>query len=70
MFGSGYLANAGIIPVLIGRDGLVLVDELAHACLFAGAQLSRGTGDDISPQRRRPCARIAGTRIAPSTTTR
>ena len=42
VFGSGYLANAGIIPVLIGRDGLVLVDELAHACLFAGAELSRG----------------------------
>jgi len=43
VFGSGYLANAGIIPVLIGRDGLVLVDELAHACIYAGAQLSRGT---------------------------
>jgi len=43
VFGSGYLANAGIIPVLIGRDGLVLADELSHACLFAGAQLSRGT---------------------------
>jgi 8-amino-7-oxononanoate synthase len=43
VFGSGYLANAGIIPVLTGRDGLVLVDELSHACLFAGAQLSGGT---------------------------
>jgi len=42
VFGSGYLANAGIIPVLIGRNGLVLIDELAHACLFAGSQLSRG----------------------------
>jgi 8-amino-7-oxononanoate synthase len=42
VFGSGYLANAGIVPVLIGRDGLVMVDELAHACLWAGAQLSRG----------------------------
>src|SRR5476649_1622026 len=42
VFGSGYLANAGIIPVLIGPDGLVLVDELSHACIFAGAQLSRG----------------------------
>jgi len=42
VFGSGYLANAGIIPVLIGRDGLVLADELSHACLFAGSQLSRG----------------------------
>jgi 8-amino-7-oxononanoate synthase len=43
VFGSGYLANAGIIPVFIGTDGLVLLDALAHACLFAGAQLSRGT---------------------------
>lgn len=42
VFGSGYLANAGIIPVLIGREGLVLLDELAHACIHAGAQLSRG----------------------------
>jgi len=42
VFGSGYLANTGIIPVLIGRDGLVLVDELAHACIYTGAQLSRG----------------------------
>ena len=44
MFGSGYLANTGIIPVLIGHDGLVLVDELAHACIHAGAQLSRRPG--------------------------
>jgi 8-amino-7-oxononanoate synthase len=43
VFGSGYLANAGITPVLIGGDGLVLLDELAHACIFAGARLSRGT---------------------------
>jgi 8-amino-7-oxononanoate synthase len=42
VFGSGYLANAGIIPVLIGTDGLIVIDELAHACLYAGAQLSRG----------------------------
>jgi 8-amino-7-oxononanoate synthase len=39
---SGYLANTGIIPVLIGKDGLVLLDELSHACVYAGAQLSRG----------------------------
>jgi 8-amino-7-oxononanoate synthase len=43
VFGSGYLANIGIIPALIGADDLVLVDELAHACLFAGARLSRAT---------------------------
>ncbi|MGB8017910.1 MAG: 8-amino-7-oxononanoate synthase [Pseudolabrys sp.] len=43
VFGSGYLANAGIIPVLVGRNGLVVVDELSHACIYAGAHLSRGT---------------------------
>jgi 8-amino-7-oxononanoate synthase len=43
VFGSGYLANAGIIPVLVGRGDLVLVDELAHACIWAGGQLSGAT---------------------------
>lgn len=42
IFGSGYLANAGIIPTLLGQGDLLLVDELAHACIWAGAQLSRG----------------------------
>jgi 8-amino-7-oxononanoate synthase len=42
VFGSGYLANAGIIPALIGENDLLLIDELSHACLWAGAQLSRG----------------------------
>jgi 8-amino-7-oxononanoate synthase len=43
VFGSGYLANAGIIPALIGEGDLLLVDALSHSCLWAGAQLSRGT---------------------------
>lgn len=43
VFGSGYLTNTGVIPVLVGDDDLVLVDELSHACIYAGAQLSRGT---------------------------
>ena len=40
VFGSGYLANAGVIPTFAGPDSLVLIDELAHACIWAGAQLS------------------------------
>jgi 8-amino-7-oxononanoate synthase len=40
VFGSGYLANTGIIPALTGADDLILVDELSHACIHAGAKLS------------------------------
>src|SRR5262245_18249674 len=43
VFGSGYLANSGIIPTLTGRDDLVQSDELAHASLWAGARLSRAS---------------------------
>lgn len=40
VFGSGYLANTGVIPTLVGSGDVVLVDALAHACIWAGAQLS------------------------------
>ena len=30
----------GIIPALVGPDDLILVDELAHSCIQAGAKLS------------------------------
>jgi 8-amino-7-oxononanoate synthase len=43
IFGSGYLANAGIVPVLVGEGDLILIDELSHSCLWAGSQLSRAT---------------------------
>jgi 8-amino-7-oxononanoate synthase len=43
VFGSGYLANIGIIPALVGPDDLVLVDEFSHACIHAGAKLSGAT---------------------------
>jgi 8-amino-7-oxononanoate synthase len=42
VFGSGYLTNVGVIPALVGRADLILLDELSHSCLLTGARLSAG----------------------------
>jgi 8-amino-7-oxononanoate synthase len=41
VFGSGYLANMGIIPTLLGPGDLILADELSHSCILAGSDISK-----------------------------
>jgi 8-amino-7-oxononanoate synthase len=39
-FGSGYAAATGTIPALCGKDDVIILDKLCHACLIDGARLS------------------------------
>lgn len=43
VFSSGYLANVGVIPALVGKGDLIVADQFCHACMWDGARLSGAT---------------------------
>jgi 8-amino-7-oxononanoate synthase len=69
VFGSGYMANTGIIPTFLSAGDLILVDELAHACIWSGAALSQAEvvafrHNDMADLAAKLAARRAGARHA------
>jgi len=68
-FGTGYMANVGVIPALVGPSDVIVSDRLNHASIIDGARLSRarveviGHGDVEALERVCKTVRADGRRV-------
>jgi glycine C-acetyltransferase len=60
VFQSGFTANAGTVSSILGRDDVIVSDELNHASIIDGARLSRAT-IKVFPHRDLAAARALAT---------
>ncbi len=58
VFQSGFTANAGAVSAVLGKDDLIVSDELNHASIIDGARLSKATIKVFKHKDVKDCERI------------
>ena len=58
VFQSGFTANAGTVSAILGKDDLIVSDELNHASIIDGARLSKATIKVFKHKDAADCERI------------
>ncbi len=58
VFQSGFTANAGTVAAVLGKEDLIVSDELNHASIIDGARLSRATIEVFKHKDVKDCERI------------
>ncbi len=58
VFQSGFTANAGTVAAVLGKEDLIISDELNHASIIDGARLSRATIKVFKHKDMQDCERI------------
>src|SRR5882724_1786356 len=58
VFQSGFTANAGTVSAVLGKEDLIISDELNHASIIDGARLSKATIKVFKHKDVKDCERI------------
>src|ERR1051325_6872350 len=58
VFQSGFTANSGTVSAVLGKEDLIVSDELNHASIIDGARLSRATIKVFKHKDVKDCERI------------